>query len=480
MRKITVLTICIASCLGVFGQQKLGIQNSNYSGIQGALLNPSSIADSKLKFDVNIFSSDVNFANDFLYAPKSSLNFLGFKRIIQGAIDENLFLPRYNNSNPNQLFNVTFQTEILGPSFFMKIKDKHKHEHELGLTIAARASSNVKDIPGNVAINAFDYFLGPPTWNTNFTDNSTRINTMGWLEYGLHYATVLHEDSKSQLKGGISLNYLQGAFAAYVKNTHINYNIADTTSINFANTSVDYGRTDYDDFNGPHPHHTIHGHGVGMDIGFTYVRKLDDVAGHSNGKSQSDPDKINYLYRIGLSLIDIGSIKYNNNSATYHLEATAASFANWHQYVFTANSTVDRTLSSVFYNGDSTKSQTGNSFNMALPAAISLQGDYNFGRNYFANVTIIKGFGHGDNNGVTRPDIYSITPRYEKRDWEVSLPFSVISYGHTQVRLGIAGRYKYFFIGGDAPGALLKLHDLNGVDFYAGVHLYMPEKNTSH
>jgi len=480
MRKITAFTICIVSYLGVFGQQNLGIQNSNYSGIQGALLNPSSIAGSKLKFDVNFFSTSETFANDFLYAPKSSLNFLGFKRIIKGAIDEDLFLPRYDNSNPNKLYNVTFQTQILGPSFFMKIKDKNKHEHELGLTIAARASANIQNITGNIAINAFDYFLASNIWNTNFSDNSARINTMGWLEYGLHYATVLHEDSKSQFKGGISVNYLQGAFAAYVKNTHINYNIVDTTSITFANTSVDYGRTDYDDFKGNHPHHTTHGHGVGMDIGFTYVRKLDEAAGQSNGKSQSDADKINYLYRIGLSLIDIGSINYNNNTATYHLEASAANFANWHDNVFTSNSTIDRTLSSVFYNGDSTKSQTGNSFKMALPAAISLQGDYNLGRNYFGNVTIIKGFGHGDNNGVKRPDIYSFTPRYEKRDWEVSIPFSVISYGHTNVRMGIAGRYKYFFIGGDAPGALLKLHDLNGVDFYAGVHFYIPEKNTSH
>jgi hypothetical protein len=465
-------------CLVGFGQQQLGIQNSNYSGIQGSLLNPSSIADSKLKFDVNFFSWDVTFANDFLYAPKSALNFLGFKRIIKGAIDEDLFLPRYDNKNPNKLYNVTFSTEILGPSFFIKIKNKH----ELGLTIAARANANVRDITGNVAINAFDYLVAPVLWNTDFHDNTARMNVMGWLEYGAHYATILYDDGKDQIKGGITLKYLQGIAAAYFKNVHINYNIADTNNIAFANTSLDYGRTNYDDFKGNHPHHTTHGHGFGMDLGFTWVHRLDNASysNHTNGQLPANPDKIDYQYKIGLSLIDIGSIRYGTNTAAYHLQADAADFSNWHQLAFSGNAQVDRTLSAVFYNGDSTKSQTGDHFSMALPSALSIQADYNFGNNVFANATIIKGFGHGNNNGTTRPDIYSITPRYEKRMWEVSVPFSVISYGHTQLRTGMAVRYRYFFIGGDAPASLLKLHDLNGVDFYAGVHYFIPEKGSTH
>ena len=474
MQKIIAFLLCSSICSGLSAQQNLGIQNSNYAGIQGALLNPSSIADSKLKWDLNIFSTNVVFDNNFLFVPKKEVNFLGFKQLIKGAIDLDLFLPRYELSSPNKLYNATFATEILGPSFFVKVAKKH----EIGLTIAARANANIRDITGNVAINAFDHLVGPLV-NTEFQDNTARMNAMGWLEYGFHYATLLYDDGRDQLKGGISLNYLQGIAAAYFKNVHINYNIVDTTRIAFSHTSVDYGRTAIEDYNGPKSYHSLnHGHGFGADIGFTWVHQLEEASysNHTNGQLPANADKINYQYKIGLSLIDIGSINYNRNSGAYHLQADDANFIDWHQQQFSGNAQLDRTLSAVFYNGDSTKSQTADHFKMALPSALSIQADYNFGHHFFGNATIIKGFGHGNNNGVTRPDVYSLTPRYETRLWEVSLPLSVISYRQTRVRAGVAVRYRYFFVGGDAPGSLLKLNDLNGVDFYAGVHLFMPDK----
>jgi hypothetical protein len=133
MKKTVWLFLCLHSGLCLLAQQDLGIQNSNYAGIRGALLNPGSIADSRLKWDVNILSGDVVFANTFLYAPKSAVPFLGFKKVIEGSIHENLFDTHFDPQNPNKLYNLTLSTEILGPSFFVKVAKKH----EIGLTIAA-------------------------------------------------------------------------------------------------------------------------------------------------------------------------------------------------------------------------------------------------------------------------------------------------------------------------------------------------------
>ncbi len=472
MKKVLAILLSMHGCLCLVAQQNLGIRNSNYAGIQGALLNPSSIADSKLKWDVNILSVDEVFANTFLYAPKSSLSFFGIKKIIDGSIHENLFYTRFDPQNPNKLYNVSFSTEVLGPSFFMKIAKKHS----IGFTIAGRAYANIKDISGNMAQNAFDYLLGKDLWNTTLHDNTARLNAMGWLEYGLHYATVIYSNSRNELKAGVSLNYLQGLGAAYVKNTNLNYKIVDTTHILFTNSSVDYGRTDIDDFKN---HYDLtHGHGFGADIGFTYVHLKDQVSNNTAtaGRIQADPDNNNYLYRIGISLIDIGAIKFNKNTGSYHLQAAAADFSDWHQSKFTGNTQLDQTLSAVLYNGDSAKSMTGNDFHMAMPTALSIQADWNVCKNFFADVTIVKGFGHGNNIGVTRPDVYSLTPRYETKWLEVSMPMSLIYYGHLQPRVGLAARAGYFFIGGDAPGSLLKLNDLTGVDFYAGLHYFIAEK----
>ncbi len=462
-------------CLGLSAQQLLGIRNSNYAGIQGALLNPSSIADSKLKWDVNVWSVDEVFANTFLYAPKNSFPFFGVGRIIKGSFQENLFQTHFNPQDPGKLYNLSFSAEVLGPSFFAKIAKKHV----VGFTISERNYSNIKDITGGLAQNAFAYFLERDLWNTPFHDSTTRVNAMSWLSYGFHYATELYSKGRNVLKGGISLNYLQGIAAAYVNHTNITYKISDTANIIFTNSSLNYGRTDIDTYKKINNYGDLnHGHGFGADIGFTYMR-LKDPAQYNDEvdeKMQIGPYKTNYVYRIGISLIDLGYIDFNRSSATYHLQTDSANFENWHHSKFASNIQFDQSLSAVFYRGDSTKSLTSNHFNMALPAALSIQADWNVYNNFFANLTIIKGFGHGNNPGVVRPDVYSLTPRYETLWGEVSIPFSMLYYNQWVPRIGLAMRIYYFFIGGDAPGSLLSLNSLQGVDFYAGIHFFIPEK----
>src|SRR6266542_1951064 len=109
-----------------------------------------------------------------------------------------------------------------------------------------------------------------------------------------------------------------------------------------------------------------------------------------------------------------------------------------------------------------------------------LQTDWNFYNNFFINATIIKNIRNKSSAGVIRPDVYSITPRYEKRWFELSVPVSLLYYGHWQPRIGLAARAGYFLIGGDALGGLLKLNDFEGADFYVGLHFFVTKKKFKH
>ena len=458
MKRTAIVLFCLMA-FRASAQPGLGVQNSNYAGVQGSLLNPSSIAGSAIQWDILGLSANVDFANTFLYAPKSAVPVLGIRRIIKGSIDENLFRTSFDPGNPNKQYNVAIFGQIQGPSFFMRINNKH----EIGLTAVLRAGANIRNITGNAAQNAFDYLLSSNLWNTTYEEQSARLNGMGWMEYGFHYATVLLDDGLNEWKAGITLKYEAGMFAVYAQNTHLTYRIEDTTGILFTNSSIDYGRTDFGDFRHRSFPNFHHGNGVGVDLGVTFVHR--------------DKPGEDYRYRIGLSFLDIGAINFTRNSASYHLEAASADFANWHQAQFADNTQLDQTLSAVFYNGDSSRSKTGSSFHMRLPAALSLQADYSICTNWFANLTIVKGFGHGDHPGVVQPDLYSLTPRYEKRQFEVSLPLTLIGYGHVQPRIGLAVRFWYFFVGGDAPGALFKLNDLRQVNFYTGIHYFVPARS---
>src|ERR1700761_6975081 len=218
---VTILLFCLPA--GLFAQYNLGIANSNYAGVQGLQLNPASIAGRNLKWDVNIISGGVNWDNNFVFIPKGAVPAFGFHAIIEGIIHNQHFETHYDPNNPNKRYNFTMTNEILGPSFQLALE----HNQSVGFSIAARGAASIRNIPGTTAQNAFAYLKEPDLWNTNFSDNTTHMQGMEWLEYAFHYGTILSEDNNSQWRLCVSLKYLRGIAAAYIKNTNINYSIGD-------------------------------------------------------------------------------------------------------------------------------------------------------------------------------------------------------------------------------------------------------------
>lgn len=472
VKKLGLLLSMGAACVVCSAQQHLGIRNSNYAGISGAYLNPSSIADSKLKWDIQLAAGQISFDNDFLYLPKDSLTFLGFGNIIDQIENDGLFT-RYNPGNPNEQFDFSFAAEGMGPSFMFTVAGKHT----FGFTSAVREFVIGSDVPGHEAYNAFAEMRDTSLYKIKWSDNSSRLALLGWFEYGLSYATVLYQKGKSEFKGGITGKYLQGAGGAYVNNVNMTYEIFDQDNLYFFNTALDYARPDYNSFEDTHKYKDlIRGNGFGMNIGFIYVLGLDSgtYTYEMDCEKQVDPVKSHYKLRAGLSLIDLGSIKFDKTSAAYHLETDSTNFEHWRGANFSSAENFDKTLSYIFM-GDSTASFQGDHFTMTLPTAISLQVDWNIYKNFYANATIVKGFNHYNKHGATQPDIYSLTPRYETRWFEVSVPMSLMSYHHLQPRIGLAVRAGYFFVGSDALGGIFALTDLEGADVYGGVHIFFPE-----
>ena len=457
MQKMLAVWVGLFLCLTAQAQYNLGIANSNYSGIQGARVNPGVTAGSPLKWEVNGLSVDVLYDNTFVYTPKGAVPAFGFKSLLNGIVDNQHYATHYHPDDPDKRYQFTLSTEVLGPSFRLSLGG----QQSIGLTFAARGYGNIRNIPGTTAENAWAYLKEGDLWNRSLSDNSTRLNTMGWLQYGLNYSAILFDDGTNQWKAGIALNYLQALVAAYVRNTHLNYTL-DSTQISFANSSVDYGRTDYDSYRNIGGYHGLnHGHGFGVDLGVVYVHA-------ANTREPED-----YDYRLGLSVMDIGAIDFNRNAAAFHLQTSGGVFDHWNQQALMSNASIDKTLSAVFYRGDSSASQTAGHFTMALPTTISVQGDYRVTTHYYVNAAIVKGLGHGDHPGVVQPDIYSVTPRYESRWWDVSVPLSLLYYGTWRARVGLAVRAGYLFFGGDAPVGLLSLGNMQGVDVYAGVRFFV-------
>jgi hypothetical protein len=361
--------------------------------------------------------------------------------------------------------------EVIGPSFSMPLNQKE----QIGFTLAVRGYANIQQVTGHLAQNVYKDLKDPSLWDTQWQDHSAKLNSMSWAEYGLHYGRVLYHDATKELKMGFSLKYLQGITAAYAKNTNLNYAVIDSNNVMLTHSSMDYGGTR--DFPDKKLRNLTHGNGFSESIGLTYVYLRDPSScNYKNATNAENEFGADYTYKVGISLIDFGRIKYNKSSGTYFAQTDSAVYSGISSTNSSSN-TGSNSISAIFYENDSIKHLTANSFNMALPSAISIQADWHVHNQFYLNATIIKGFGHGSHPGIVRPDIYSITPRYESSWFEVSLPVSILYYQRWQPRIGLAFRIGYFFFGADAPGGLLGLADLAGADLYAGIHFFPLERN---
>jgi hypothetical protein len=120
--KILILFVTLFAGIGFSGkaQEMHGYVNSNYAGITGSLINPTSILTSKVYLDINLLGLHLNVDNNYIYLAKDEYKFSRFlstnpelpKHIDEISGDEREYYDRYNTD----LKNAYTQIRVLGPS----------------------------------------------------------------------------------------------------------------------------------------------------------------------------------------------------------------------------------------------------------------------------------------------------------------------------------------------------------------------------
>src|SRR5687767_7701625 len=64
MKKILLSGLLAASAFALNAQSFSGLRTGNYTGVNGVFYNPANIADSRYKYDVNLFSIDMLVSNN--------------------------------------------------------------------------------------------------------------------------------------------------------------------------------------------------------------------------------------------------------------------------------------------------------------------------------------------------------------------------------------------------------------------------------
>jgi hypothetical protein len=453
-------------------QEMLGVMNSNFSGVNGAVINPANTLASDQMININLLAGDFFVSSNYIYIHKKDY---GLLKIFRVNIMDPRYLymyeyPQFNYSDSLYYFdyfknskpkNVYQNTRIIGPSLTV-----HKGKHAFSLITGLRTNTSVVKLSYDLANFIYRGMQFMPQQNTTYTNEPMRFTALSWAEIGLGYAYNFHRGNDYEMNAGITVKALLGLGAMYGIINNVTYMIpnVDTLYVNSMNGTVGFSMPLNAADNTAALDPLIKGTGIGFDFGVSILKLNHRSIGNRKSSSWLKGIQQNYLYKIGISMIDVGKINFNKLVQVH--EYNDVNNAAWYGLRTFAPTNLQQILRATSYNflGDSSASLSSKTrFGVWLPTAASLQFDYNFGNNLFVNATIVQGIRLGQIS-VRRPTLLSVTPRYEARYFEVNLPVSFYDFRDPQI--GLAIRIFNLVIGTEKLGTFVNLTDVNGMDVY--------------
>ena len=420
-------------------QEKATISNSNYAPTNGVYLNPSLMVDSKAWLDINIVGAGAFAHNNYIYLPKSNLYTLLRNNNVTP-------LDNYNKINKHA-FGVA---NIQGPSLTLNIG-----EHAVGLNTTLRSFTNVNRVPYELAKFAFEGYDYNDLQNKNFSMKNGTIDHMTWGEIGLSYGKIIKKQNRDLIQVGGTVKRLYGIASAGFQVDELNYIVPNDTVMNVSNFqgSAYYAEPKFGA-----------GKGWGLDLGVTYRKMKSDVTNYVPHSKYSGCEKKDYSYKIGVSLLDVGRINFQDNATRYDYTSGEGNINQVADATF--ESITDQTNSLVVDNGTLLNYTN---YKQHLPTAISVQADYNLGKHVYINGTLIQNVRQTHKTGVIRSNSLTLSARYELKRFEVNLPVTLHQYRYPVV--GIMVRYQNIIVGTDYLTPFLFKSNLYRGDIYFNIKL---------
>lgn len=434
---IFLLTSLTGIVLNSYSQTFIGGQIDNYSGVHSVLLNPANIVGSKMKLDINLFSSSGFIGNDYL-----SLNLNDLKKF-RNEFDFNTEI----DATPKNQNNFFGNIDVLGPSFQLNIGNKNS----IAITSRLRTFFNLNNIGGELYEVVSDG-VSEESFNISMEDLSGIAHV--WGEIGGTYGRIIIDQQNQRLKAGATFKYLFGAGGIYGNSDQLGaqFNVDQNSlgtsgNLNYGYTSgFESGDISYSDLQS----------GFGVDLGLVYEL-------FSKGNI-SDPSS--YKLKIGASVTDIGAISYAGSlKAKYIVDA-----------IIDASEFLNKDLTDVLddnYPG----SKITEKVKMGLPTSLQLFADYHIKNNFYlsaqGSISLKKWRAIPVSNII---NTVTVTPRFEAKWFSVYSPFSLREYD-SSVAWGIGLRVGPVIVGSGSILTNLLSERSKSTDLYVGLKVPLYKRN---
>jgi hypothetical protein len=446
------------------GQLTTGLVNGNYSGTLGSTMNPSLMANTRLKTDILLFSAAAYLDNNYFYLPAPEAN---FQKLVFGEYAFPFYQKPYGTGERNvytyyedrSLKNVFIQDRIIGPSAMVSYKD-----HVFAFRWGARVASSVRRLPYDMANFSFYGMDFKPQQNVYYIRDNYEMASMAWWDMSFSYATVIKRSRNNHWSAGVSFGPVFGYAGSYVTGRDTRYIAYNDSILNVELLDAEFGislpanyETDQVDFANP----LVRGLGWGLDVGITWQWREKPYQKKFPGNFYIKRFE-DYRVKLGISILDIGWIGFTKNAEKHVYDMVHNNHINVSEMEYDNIATEIRQASEIFY-GDPNASLDARSFRIFLPTAFSAQLDYHITDWWFINSTLVIPAWFTQ-PGIERPVILTFVPRFESDQFEVNIP--VVFNGMRTPYVGISVRIAGLTVGSDRLGSFFGRQDFTGADIY--------------
>lgn len=457
-----MLIAFLGSIAPVFGQNAFGTLHGNYTPTNSVYVNPSSMLDAKVWLDINIVGAGAYVNNNLVYLEDQSWFRLmrDLNQVRKGELSEDE-LPNENDIGFNQgrqNYHVYNRNFVTGPSAVWSQGD-----FAAGLALGVRSYTAVRRVPSYVGLyienGVTDY---TPQHDIDYSIENLRVGSLQFGEIKGSFAYTFLKRRRDMFMGGISLSKFVSVAGAAANVYNFDFNVDNDSLAVLYDVQTDAMYT-------PNPRMNWKA-GMGVDLGFTYQKMLGEASSYYPNSPKMGCTSLPYKYKIGVSIIDIGSLKFDPEDVQF----AGYDFDNytWERYAqqeFNEDNPLDLFAA---LEDDITEGQVKKPNKIRLPTYFSAQFDYNvWASRFYVNATLIQGAPIGKRKfGIRHANSLSVTPRFETYWFEAALPISLYEYQYPQ--LGLSLRLGPLSIGTDKLGHWIKQSDLYGADIY--FHLKVP------
>ena len=457
-KKLGLLLCCCP--FGILSAQHFAqITMGNYAGVHAAKINPALTAGSKYLWHVNLIGLWGNLNSRYI---KTDIPVRQYTKINNGdpiLLENNNGPSVWNNPNSTEILNgksvnAFAAAMAYGPSFIFKIKG-----FSVGLISDATSMARVRGLDEKLAHAGWlkmdtangssDLFKIKQGANSESISKTT-IATSRWASIGITASYELPLKWQRSIMIGLSLRKLWGLGAEFYQNDAFDVRNAGAGIMQLDNPNFRVGVID------------ARGSGVGADLGVGYTIRKREYLQNGDYKFKH-PD---YVARLGFSILDLGSVLYQNvqlgaanGNIAWNSNNAVGKYGNVTPGVPGINTIIaDLPGYSIFRQN----------LRIGQPARMAFTADYQFRKHWFIQGQWVQSLRSAFGISARHPSYFMVGPRYESDLFAFTLPV-MLEYDYRAVRAAMSIRLGPIYIGSNSLLSVIKTRGVRDADYFIGI-----------